>query len=108
MPLELLCEVCDDGWLSDGGNAAKEKSSRAQPKSVKRLRTHTPKNPYCQACLRAKLYRAIARRKHKVPGDGPHKFGELVSADHLIAQSEESMGLPGERDALIVVDRYSK
>ena len=37
----------------------------------------------------------------------PNKFGDLVNADHIIAHSDEAMGLTGERDALVVVDRYS-
>ena len=37
----------------------------------------------------------------------PKKFGDLVNADHIIAHSDEAMGLTGERDALVVVDRYS-
>ena len=35
-------------------------------------------------------------------------FGDLVNADHVLAQSPEACGLFGERDALIVVDRYSE
>ena len=35
----------------------------------------------------------------------PTKFGELGNADYVVAQSKEAMGLTGERDALVVVDR---
>ena len=42
------------------------------------------------------------------PAAMPNKFGDLVNADHIIAHSEEAMGLTGERDALVVVDRYSE
>ena len=38
----------------------------------------------------------------------PKKFGDLVNADHIIAHSDEALGLTGERDALVVVDRYSE
>jgi len=37
----------------------------------------------------------------------PKKFGDLVNADHIVAHSEESQGLTGERDALLVVDRFT-
>ncbi len=37
----------------------------------------------------------------------PKKFGDLVNADHIIANSDEAMGLTGERNALAIVDRYS-
>ena len=39
------------------------------------------------------------------PESKPKVFGELGNADYIVAQSEESMGLTGERDALAVVDR---
>ena len=32
----------------------------------------------------------------------------MVNADYIVAQSEESMGLTGERDALVVVDRATE
>ena len=36
------------------------------------------------------------------PAAMPNKLGDLVNADHIIAHSDEAMGLTGERD-----DRYS-
>ena len=75
--------------------------------SIKHQLTHTPYNPYCTSCVRAKLTRRPARRVRKEPDKEPKKFGDLVNADHLIAHSEESAGLTGERDALVIVDRYS-
>lgn len=56
----------------------------------------------------AKLYRQVATITSKEPNRGPTKIGELVNADDIIAHIETSMGLTGESDALIVVDRYSK
>ena len=35
----------------------------------------------------------------------PPEFGIIVTADHLIAHSEKSMGMTGEQDALVVKDR---
>ena len=74
--------------------------------SLKHLLNHTPDNPWRTACMRAKMTRRPARQN--LSSRAPlEKFGELVNADHLIAQSEESQGLTGERDALLIVDRYS-
>ena len=53
------------------------------------------------------MFRKPARRVRKDPDTLPKKFGELVNADHIVAHSDESMGLTGERDALVAVDRYS-
>ena len=35
----------------------------------------------------------------------PKTFGELVNADYVVSQSDEAMGLTGERDALVILDR---
>ena len=48
-----------------------------------------------------------ARRQRRDEADTQRTFGELVNADHIIAPSAESMGLTGERDASVIVDRYS-
>ena len=67
--------------------------------------THAEYNEYCEACRVAKLKRRPARRKHTKPEDKPKKFGDLVNADYIVAQSDEAQGLTGERDALVVVDQ---
>ena len=51
------------------------------------------------------MTRRPARTQHKEPELKPKKFGELGNADYVVAQSEESMGLTGEKDALVIVDR---
>ena len=78
---------------------------RAEAMSLQHLLTHSVHNPYCDACVKAKLKRVPARRKHGNATDAPQKFGDLVNADYIVAQSEDSMGLTGERDALVIVDR---
>ena len=51
--------------------------------------------------------RRCAKRRKTLPQRIPEKFGDLVNADHLLAQSAESMGLFGERDALLIVDKFT-
>ena len=92
----------DWGTDSDGRN-----DLRLEALSVHHQLTHVPKNKYCPACVRAKMLRKPARRSKRPIGDTVKKFGDLVNADHVLAQSAEACGLFGERDALIVVDRYS-
>jgi len=91
------------GTDSDGRNDLKHETL-----SLHHQLAHMPKNRYCPACLRAKMIRKPARRSKQPITDKLTKFGDLVNADHVLAQSEEACGLFGERDALIVVDRYSK
>ena len=50
------------------------------------LLTHVPKNPYCEACFRAKARRSPAKRSR---GPAPHrehvqKYGDEISIDHII------------------------
>ena len=86
--------------------AAREpRDLRAEAKSLRHLLTHTPYNPYCEACKVARMTRRPARTQHKEPEQKPKKFGDLGNADYIVAQSDESMGLTGERDALAIVDR---
>mgnify|MGYP000043257264 FL=1 len=53
------------------------------------------------------MLRRPARRAIRSAEDLPKKFGDLVNADHIIANSNEAMGLTGERNAMAIVDRYS-
>ena len=85
--------------------ARKPRDLKAEAMSRDHLLTHTPHNPYCESCVRAKMTRRPARRIAKDKEKLPTKFGELANADYIVAQSEESMGLTGERDALVIVDR---
>ncbi len=53
------------------------------------------------------MLRRPARKQVRSGSDLPKKFGHLVHADHIIANSDEAMGLTGERNAMAIVDRYS-
>ena len=54
------------------------------------------------------MTRRPARRLNPDPESRPKVFAELGNADYIVAQSEESMGLTGERDALVVTDRATE
>ena len=49
--------------------------------------------------------RPHGRLKHH--GPKPTKFGESLSADHLVSHSEKSQSLLGDKNAVVVYDRYS-
>jgi hypothetical protein len=80
---------------------------KAEAVSSTHILRHMPYNKYCETCVRAKMLRRPARRAVRNPDDIPRKFGDLVNADHIIANSDEAMGLTGERNAMAVVDRFS-
>ena len=50
------------------------------------------------------MQRKLARRR-RLGGTTPTKFGEEIVADHIMSHSDEAMGLTGERDALVILDR---
>ena len=79
---------------------------RREAKSLLHLRDHKPKNPYCDACQQSKMFRRPhGRLKHH--GPLPTKFGESLSADHLVSHSEKSQSLLGDKNAVVIFDRYS-
>jgi hypothetical protein len=93
--------------LHDDAGGDGRRDLKAEARSFDHLLRHMPFNKYCETCVRAKMLRRPARRATHPAGEAPKKFGDLVNADHIIAQSDEAMGLTGERDALAIVDRYS-
>ena len=94
---DIIPEECDG-----------RRNMKLEAMSMEHIMTHTPYNVHCPSCVRAKMSRKPARRVAHDPAAMPKKFGDLVNADHIIAHSEEAMGLMGERDALVVVDRSSE
>ena len=82
-----------------------ERDLKAEAVSVTHLMTHTPKNPYCSACQRSKVQRKPCRRKKWFKGLRPTEFGEQVTADHVIANSERSMGVTGDKSAIVIGDQ---
>ncbi|MCP4242093.1 MAG: hypothetical protein GY772_16170, partial [bacterium] len=81
----------------------KKRDLKVEALSREHLMTHLPKNPWCPACQRAKLQRAPCARQP--PSGEPKAFGDVVTADHIVSHSPVSMGIQGERDALVVKDR---
>ena len=51
-----------------------------------------------------KAQRQGAYRSGKSEDDRPENFGDIVTADHVVANSEESEGITGDKNALIVGD----
>ena len=92
--------VVEDPPLEDDGRH----NLKTEAVGIEHMMTHTPFNGHCPSCVRAKMVRKPARRIDHDPALAPKKFGDLVNADHIIAHSDEAMGLTGERDALAVVD----
>ena len=60
---------------------------KAETKSINDLLTHLPKNPYCDACMRAKMYKHQSRRHPRnKTADKCTKFGEMIIAGGLAVE----------------------
>ena len=70
---------------------------KAKARSLRHMLTHAEYNEHCEACRLAKLVWKPARRKHRNSHDRPKAFGDLVNADHIVAQSNEAVGLTGKK-----------
>ena len=69
--------------------------------------THLPKNPYCNACNRAKMFKATARSGNTDPIDKPKRWGDKVTADTMFATNDKSAGINAARYAMVIYDLYS-
>jgi len=88
--------------------ASARRDLRAESVSIEHLATHSPKNPYCDYCQRAKMPRVHCRVKHGTGGPVPENFGDSVTADHVILNDEESVGIGGMRYLLVIYDRATR
>ena len=78
---------------------------KSEALSIAHLMTHKPKNRWCMACQKAKMQHRHRRSKGGVLDADIKKFGDSITADHLIAQNDLSRGITGDRDALVIKDR---
>ena len=99
-PLEFVVEVPANEHL--------ERARKAEATSLRHLMTHHPKNTHCTTCCTAKAQRAPHRRKRHKYWKGklrPAKFGDQISADHIVVYSERSIGVTGHQAAVVFGDR---
>ena len=106
-PDPLPAPIVDAAHAVDrDGKDESKRDWRAAALNLSHAFTHMPKNPYCASCQCAKMQRKLARRRG-LGGTTPTKFGEEMVADYIVSHSDEAMGLTGERDALVILDRGS-
>ena len=89
-------------WLSVGeGRRLKEEAE-----SLEHQMTHEPINPYCLGCMRAKMTLSPSRKasaRGASIGPRPDRFGDQVTADHMLANDEDSVGMDDESCALVML-----
>lgn len=81
--------------------------------------THSPKDPSCEICRRAQAVNLPARRRRQrspepvlrteedalVEDFVPKKFGDLITADHIVIGDEQAHSRHGDAAALVCFDR---
>lgn len=88
-----------------GPNLHQRGTLRSEANKIEHILTHRYKNPYCDACVRAKMrhhktYRGAFRRKLK-------KFGDLVTFDFVDTREINEPGHRVEKEVLVIRDRFT-
>jgi len=91
-------EAEDVGKLSE-----KEMTLKQRATSTRHLLTHTPKNPFCPSCQRAKL-QSKPHRHAKTARSEAKAFGDHITGDHIVTFDDIDKGFDGERDAVVLYD----
>ena len=87
--------------------SAGKEALRREACSLQHLMTHTPKNPFCNICNRARMTKKTARSHGESKHVKAEKFGDHVTADHLINFGERNEGDDGELVAMVFKDVYT-
>ena len=75
---------------------------------IKHLLTHHPKNPFCKCCTYGKATSSRLRRHDPAAKAEWSKFGDLVTADHMVLGANDIKGLHGEKNAVLVRDTFTR
>ena len=81
-----------------------EQALRQEAKSLAHLLTHVPMNPFCTTCSRAKMTKPPSYKKGGSETVVADKFGDHITADHLILRDDEEEAIDGSRNALVIID----
>ena len=81
-----------------------EKELKEEAKSVRHMLTHIPKNPFCDICTRAKMFKPPSRAVGGSTKVKAEKFGDHITADFIVTRDEDELGIDDEKSALVVKD----
>ena len=90
--------------VKDAPRKPGEAALRDEATSLQHLMCHTPKNPFCETCNRAKMHKYPSRQKGGSTQVEAKKFGDHLTADHLITSDDREIGIDQSRAALVVRD----
>ena len=72
--------------------------------SEQHMLTHFPKDPNCPICANCKITKKPCRRNSDPKADQPTKFGESITADHMISGRDEA-SYKGDTVTCVILDR---
>ena len=90
--------------VKDAPRERGEAALRDEATSLQHLMCHTPKNPFCETCNRAKMYKYPSRQRGGSTQVEAKKFGDHLTADHLITSDDREVGIDHSRVALVIRD----
>ena len=81
-----------------------EAALREEARSLRHMMTHTPKNPFCETCKCAKMYKPTKRSKGESLTVESNKFGDHITGDHLVTRDANEQSVDGDRVAMVMKD----
>ena len=81
-----------------------EAALREEARTLRHMMTHTPKNPFCETCKCAKMYKPTKRHKGESLTVESNKFGDHVTGDHLVTRDVDEQTIDGDRVAMVMKD----
>ena len=103
-PKAIASDFVSKPIMKDAPRERGEAALRDEATSLQHLMCHSPKNPFCETCNRAKMYKYPSRQKGGSTQVEAKKFGDHLTADHLITSDDREIGIDQSRVALVVRD----
>ena len=77
---------------------------KKEAKSAHHLLCHPPKNPYCDICQQAKMYKSPSYSGKGVTAKEAKDFGDHITADHVVLYRDNENIIEDSRLALVIKD----
>ena len=69
--------------------------------------THLPKHPNCKACQTAKMQNRQCRRAPEDKDRDLERFGDVITADHIVTFGSEKICHEGYQNAVVMKDLHT-
>ena len=81
-----------------------EAALREEARTLRHMMTHTPKNPFCETCKCAKMYKPTKRSKGESLTVESNRFVDHITGDHLVTRDANEQSIDGDRVAMVMKD----